>query len=233
MKRALIASLLLLALVIATWGCDVSGLPTPTAVQSTPAPSAAIAPTSTAASSSATPVPAASADTAASVATPAATDTSAPATETSTLPSPTFAASPTLTPYLVEDTPTTSRPVRIVTPVTRTPKPTRTPLGPTRTPSGPTPTLANPPPTKGPAEPAPTGGWSEVVRVPPGKHRVALTFDAGGTGETIPAVLNTLRERHINITMFITGKFAEQYPDGVKQMVADGNELANHTYSHF
>jgi peptidoglycan/xylan/chitin deacetylase (PgdA/CDA1 family) len=69
--------------------------------------------------------------------------------------------------------------------------------------------------------------------VPPGKHRIALTFDAGGTGETIPSILNTLRERHINITMFITGKFAEQYPDGVKQMVADGNELGNHTYSHF
>ncbi len=71
-----------------------------------------------------------------------------------------------------------------------------------------------------------------MVRVPPGKHRIALTFDAGASGETIPVILDTLRQRHINITMFITGKFAEQYPDGVKQMAADGNELGNHTYSH-
>src|SRR5262249_54063529 len=58
-------------------------------------------------------------------------------------------------------------------------------------------------------------------------------FDAGGTGETTAAILNTLRERHINVTMFVTGKFAEQFPDSVKQMVADGNEIGNHTYSHF
>ncbi len=32
--------------------------------------------------------------------------------------------------------------------------------------------------------------------------------------------------------MFFTGKFAEQYPEGVKQAVADGHEIANHTYSH-
>lgn len=70
------------------------------------------------------------------------------------------------------------------------------------------------------------------MRVAPGKHQIALTFDAGASGETIPTILNTLRQRNIHITMFITGKFAEQYPDGIRQMVADGHEIANHTYSH-
>jgi peptidoglycan/xylan/chitin deacetylase (PgdA/CDA1 family) len=32
--------------------------------------------------------------------------------------------------------------------------------------------------------------------------------------------------------MFFTGKFAEQYSDGVRQAAADGHEIANHTYSH-
>ena len=82
------------------------------------------------------------------------------------------------------------------------------------------------------AEAAPAGGWSEVVRGYPGKKRVALTFDAGATGETMPAVLNVLRQRHIHITMFFTGKFVEEYPDSVKQAVLDGHEIANHTYSH-
>jgi peptidoglycan/xylan/chitin deacetylase (PgdA/CDA1 family) len=70
------------------------------------------------------------------------------------------------------------------------------------------------------------------VRAAPGKHRIALTFDAGATSDTIPTILNALRQRNIHITMFITGKFAEQYPDGIRQMVADGHEIANHTYSH-
>jgi len=48
----------------------------------------------------------------------------------------------------------------------------------------------------------------------------------------MPQVLAALRERGLHITMFITGKYAERYPDAVKQAVADGHEIANHTYSH-
>lgn len=48
----------------------------------------------------------------------------------------------------------------------------------------------------------------------------------------MPAILGALRERNLHITMFITGKYAEQYSDGVRQAAADGNEIANHTYSH-
>lgn len=95
-----------------------------------------------------------------------------------------------------------------------------------------TPTTEQPKRPTPTAESAPAGGWSEVVRGYPGKKRVALTFDAGATGETMPAVLNVLRQRHIHITMFFTGKFVEEYPDSVKQAVLDGHEIANHTYSH-
>ena len=59
-----------------------------------------------------------------------------------------------------------------------------------------------------------------------------MTFDAGASGEPMPQILATLREHNIRITMFITGKFAEQYPDGIKQAALDGHEIANHTYSH-
>jgi peptidoglycan/xylan/chitin deacetylase (PgdA/CDA1 family) len=71
-----------------------------------------------------------------------------------------------------------------------------------------------------------------VVRVAPGKKRIALTFDAGASGEPMPRILATLRERGIHITMFITGQFAEKYPDYVRQAAQDGHEIANHTYSH-
>jgi peptidoglycan/xylan/chitin deacetylase (PgdA/CDA1 family) len=71
-----------------------------------------------------------------------------------------------------------------------------------------------------------------VVRVAPGKKRIALTFDAGASGETWPRIMATLRAHNVHITMFFTGKFAEQYPDAIKQAVTDGHELGNHTYSH-
>ncbi len=79
---------------------------------------------------------------------------------------------------------------------------------------------------------APPPFWREVGRIAPGKKQVALTFDAGGTGETMPQILQTLREHKVRATMFFTGRFAEQYPEGVKQAAADGHELGNHTYSH-
>lgn len=95
-----------------------------------------------------------------------------------------------------------------------------------------TPTATKTRPPTPTAEPAPEGGWSEVKRGYPGKMRVAITFDAGDKGDTMPVVLNALRNRGIHITMFFTGKFAEQYSDGVRQAAADGHEIANHTYSH-
>lgn len=71
-----------------------------------------------------------------------------------------------------------------------------------------------------------------MVRVAPGTGRIALTFDAGASGEPMPQILAAFRERNIRITMFITGKFAEQYSEGIKQAALDGHEIANHTYSH-
>lgn len=81
-------------------------------------------------------------------------------------------------------------------------------------------------------EPPPPAGWREVVRVAPGKKEIALTFDAGASGDPLPLILKALRDRHLHVTMFFTGKFAERYPEGLRQAVADGHEIGNHTYSH-
>ncbi len=45
-------------------------------------------------------------------------------------------------------------------------------------------------------------------------------------------LLQILREYNVRVTMFILGKFAEAFPDVVKEIQADGHEIACHGYGH-
>lgn len=73
---------------------------------------------------------------------------------------------------------------------------------------------------------------------------VALTFDADMTsdqgpraakGEHFdnPQLISTLRTLKVPSTIFMTGRWAEEYPDQAKSIGTDPNfEIANHSYSH-
>lgn len=61
---------------------------------------------------------------------------------------------------------------------------------------------------------------------------IALTLDAGAGAAPTPRILAALRERGVTITFFLTGRWMRANPDLVRQMVADGHELANHTVNH-
>ncbi|WP_283449962.1 polysaccharide deacetylase family protein [Streptomyces sp. G-G2] len=73
---------------------------------------------------------------------------------------------------------------------------------------------------------------------------VALTFDADMTsdqgpraaaGEHFdnPKLISTLRELKVPSTVFMTGRWAEEYPDQAKAIGTDPTfEIANHSYSH-
>ncbi|MEU2829994.1 polysaccharide deacetylase family protein [Streptomyces lavendulae] len=73
---------------------------------------------------------------------------------------------------------------------------------------------------------------------------VALTFDADMTsdqgpraasGERFdnPELISTLRRLQVPSTVFMTGRWAEEYPDQAKSIGSDPNfEIANHSYSH-
>ncbi|WP_234118981.1 polysaccharide deacetylase family protein [Clostridium hydrogenum] len=58
-----------------------------------------------------------------------------------------------------------------------------------------------------------------------------LTIDDGPSINT-RKILNILKENNINATFFLIGQNAERYPELVKEEVAEGNSVANHTYSH-
>ncbi|WP_371934837.1 polysaccharide deacetylase family protein [Streptomyces sp. KL118A] len=61
---------------------------------------------------------------------------------------------------------------------------------------------------------------------------VALTFDAGPS-ENTPELLKILKEKEVHATFFTLGKnHIEKYPELVKQMDAEGHEVASHTWSH-
>jgi peptidoglycan/xylan/chitin deacetylase (PgdA/CDA1 family) len=61
---------------------------------------------------------------------------------------------------------------------------------------------------------------------------VALTLDAGAGADAVPSMLKTLREHNVKITFFLTGKWIKENPDLTRQIVADGHEIANHTFTH-
>lgn len=61
---------------------------------------------------------------------------------------------------------------------------------------------------------------------------VALTFDDGADGTNIGKILNTLSSHDVTATFFLTGRGVEDHPQSIKNIVAQGHEVANHSYSH-
>lgn len=61
---------------------------------------------------------------------------------------------------------------------------------------------------------------------------VALTFDDGPHPQYTPMILDILDKYDAKATFFVIGKNAKSYPDIVKDEVARGHEIGNHTYSH-
>ncbi|MEV4430986.1 polysaccharide deacetylase family protein [Streptomyces sp. R-07] len=108
------------------------------------------------------------------------------------------------------------------------PKPARVPAAP--------PTMA----------PGPGGLTPVYTRRAKGAEKVvALTFDADMTadqgpraarGEHFdnPELIATLRRLKVDATVFMTGRWAEEYPDQAKSIGGDPRfEIANHSYSHY
>lgn len=61
---------------------------------------------------------------------------------------------------------------------------------------------------------------------------VALTFDDGPTPADLDAILAPLRERGVPATCFVNGSALSRAPEAGERLVAQGHELANHTWDH-
>jgi chitin deacetylase len=64
------------------------------------------------------------------------------------------------------------------------------------------------------------------------KKVIALTFDDGPNGDATLKVLDVLKKENIKATFFLVGDNVLYYPQVAKQIVADGNEVENHSMHH-
>jgi peptidoglycan/xylan/chitin deacetylase (PgdA/CDA1 family) len=60
---------------------------------------------------------------------------------------------------------------------------------------------------------------------------VALTFDAGANADAVPSILQTLADKHVPATFFLTGRWVEQY-SGHAADIGETYPVGNHSYSH-
>jgi peptidoglycan-N-acetylglucosamine deacetylase len=88
--------------------------------------------------------------------------------------------------------------------------------------------IVRPPPPPDPG----TGPSTIIDGGTNGRLEVALTFDAGADTGYAAEILDLLREEGIEATFGMTGVWAEENPELVQRMVAEGHQLMNHTWDH-
>lgn len=64
---------------------------------------------------------------------------------------------------------------------------------------------------------------------------VALSFDAAWGNEDTQQLIDILNKYEVNATFFLVGDWVDKYPESVRALAENGNEIMNHssTHSHF
>ncbi len=65
-----------------------------------------------------------------------------------------------------------------------------------------------------------------------GAGTIYLTLDDGPDPDTTPRILDILRRSAVPATFFVIGKRAEQHPEILRRMIAEGHSVQNHSYAH-
>ena len=71
-----------------------------------------------------------------------------------------------------------------------------------------------------------------VARLDIADRVVALTFDDGPDPVQTPLMLDLLDRHAVKATFFMMGRNVERHPEIVRQVLARGHEIGNHSYSH-
>ena len=71
-----------------------------------------------------------------------------------------------------------------------------------------------------------------IYSVDTDKPVVALTFDSAWGDEDLKDILAILKKHNAPATFFVTGEWAQKYPDAIRLIDENGHEVANHGNSH-
>jgi peptidoglycan/xylan/chitin deacetylase (PgdA/CDA1 family) len=61
---------------------------------------------------------------------------------------------------------------------------------------------------------------------------IAMTFDDGPSAVLTPRLLDILKQRNIKVTFFVLGQLVQEHPEIIQRAVAEGHEIANHSWDH-
>jgi peptidoglycan-N-acetylglucosamine deacetylase len=76
------------------------------------------------------------------------------------------------------------------------------------------------------------GKFSLFKRGPRDKKEICLTLDDGPHGQCTVDELAALRAAGVKATFFVVGKRMREHPDLIREMIAEGMEVGNHTQNH-
>jgi peptidoglycan/xylan/chitin deacetylase (PgdA/CDA1 family) len=81
---------------------------------------------------------------------------------------------------------------------------------------------------------APTGQWfgGTFTGLGRGSKQLALTYDDGPNDPHTLRLLEVLARHKVQATFFLIGRYVEQRPDIVRDLVKAGHVIGNHTFSH-
>jgi len=90
------------------------------------------------------------------------------------------------------------------------------------------------PETKDTVETAKAASENDIVirNGNPESNQLTFSCNVDWGEEVIPDMLKIFRDNNIKITFFVSGRWAENHPDLLKQMYLEGHEIQSHGYGH-
>src|SRR4051812_42851972 len=81
---------------------------------------------------------------------------------------------------------------------------------------------------------APTGQWygRTFTGLARGTKQLALTYDDGPNDPHTLRLLELLDRHNVRATFFLIGRYVQQRPHIVRELVAAGHVIGNHTFTH-
>jgi peptidoglycan-N-acetylglucosamine deacetylase len=81
---------------------------------------------------------------------------------------------------------------------------------------------------------APTGQWygQTFTGLARGSRQIALTYDDGPNDPHTLRLLEVLAKHSVHATFFLIGRYVQQRPEIVREIVSAGHVVGNHTFTH-